>query len=89
MAGGLFLLSRLGPGTAYWQTALAMSVMGIGIGLSMQVLVIVVQSTVEYRDLGTATAGVTFLRTMGQAFGSAVFGTIYSTNLTPALAAAV
>lgn len=89
MALGMWLLSGLGPATPYWHTALVMVVMGIGIGLSMQVLVIVVQSTVAYRDLGTATAGVTFLRTMGQAFGSAVFGTIYGNNLTPALQSAI
>lgn len=89
MIAGLYLLSQLTPQSSYLQIGLAMLVVGTGIGLSMQVLVIVVQSTVEYRDLGPATAGVTFLRTMGQAFGSAVFGTIYSSNLSPALAAAV
>lgn len=89
MALGLFLLSRVSPDTPYWQVAIAMVVLGIGIGLSMQVLVIIVQSTVNYSDLGVATSGVTFLRTMGQAFGSAVFGTVYSTNLGPALKKAV
>lgn len=89
MAVGLYLLSRLQPGSDYLLIATAMAVTGVGIGLSMQVLVIVVQSTVAYRDLGPATAGVTFLRTMGQAFGSAVFGTIYSSNLSSKLAAAV
>jgi hypothetical protein len=35
----------------------------------MQVLTIVVQNTVPYHDLGVATSGVTFLRTLGSAFG--------------------
>lgn len=89
MATGMWLLSRLGGETPYWQVAIAMVVLGVGIGLAMQVLVIIVQSTVDYKDLGVATSGVTFLRTMGQAFGSAVFGTIYANNLTPSLTAAV
>jgi len=55
----------------------------------MQVLTIIVQNTVEYRDLGVATSGVTFFRTMGSSFGAAVFGTIYANQLKPKLATAV
>jgi hypothetical protein len=44
---------------------------------------------VEYRDLGVATSGVTFFRTMGSSFGAAVFGTIYANQLAPNLAKAV
>ena len=66
-----------------------MLVLGVGIGLSMQVLTIIVQNTVEYRDLGVATSGVTFFRTMGSSFGAAVFGTIYANHLAPNLAKAV
>ncbi|NED04671.1 MFS transporter, partial [Streptomyces sp. SID6648] len=62
-----------------------MVVLGAGIGLSMQVLTIVVQNTVDYADLGTATSGVTFFRTLGSAFGTAVFGTIYASALGPNL----
>jgi hypothetical protein len=62
-----------------------MFVLGAGIGLSMQVLTIAVQNTVEYSDLGTATSGVTFFRTLGSSFGTAVFGTIYANTLAPNL----
>jgi hypothetical protein len=48
----------------------------------MQVLTIVVQNTVPYHDLGVATSGVTFLRTLGSAFGVALFGAVYSNALT-------
>ena len=34
-----------------------------------------------YADLGVATSGVSFLRTLGSCFGVAVFGTIYSNSL--------
>ncbi|MFI2213307.1 MDR family MFS transporter [Streptomyces sp. NPDC020141] len=89
MGVGLYLLSLMGPGTGPWLESLYMFVLGAGIGLSMQVLTIAVQNTVEYADLGTATSGVTFFRTLGSAFGAAVFGTIYGNALTPNLARGV
>jgi EmrB/QacA subfamily drug resistance transporter len=81
MAVGLYLLSRMDAHTAYLVMAVDMVVLGAGIGLSMQVLTIIVQNTVDYRDLGVATSGVTFFRTLGSSFGAAVFGTVYSNVL--------
>ncbi|WKV70964.1 MFS transporter [Streptomyces sp. PCS3-D2] len=89
MGVGLYLLSRMHPGTDTLLESLYMFVLGVGIGLSMQVLTIAVQNTVDYADLGTATSGVTFFRTLGSAFGTAVFGTIYANHLGPALEEAV
>ncbi|MDI3420115.1 MDR family MFS transporter [Streptomyces luteolus] len=89
MALGLYLLSLMGTGTGAWLESLYMFVLGVGIGLCMQVLTIAVQNTVEYADLGTATSGVTFFRTLGSAFGTAVFGTIYANSLEPNLREAV
>ncbi|WP_280861229.1 MULTISPECIES: MDR family MFS transporter [unclassified Streptomyces] len=85
MGLGLFLMSLMGPSTGAWPASLYMFVLGTGIGLCMQVLTIAVQNTVEYADLGTATSGVTFFRTLGSSFGTAVFGTIYTNSLTPNL----
>ncbi|MGW1407767.1 MDR family MFS transporter [Streptomyces sp. NPDC002403] len=85
MAVGLYLLSRMGPGSGVWLESLYMLVLGTGIGLAMQVLTIAVQNTVDYADLGTATSGVTFFRTLGSSFGTAVFGTIYANALKPNL----
>ena len=81
MTLGLLLLSRMDPDTGGWAAALFLFVLGAGIGLTMQVLTIVVQGSVPYADLGVATSGVTFFRTMGSAFGSAVFGTLYANFL--------
>lgn len=89
MGVGLYLLSRMGPGTGAWLESLYMFVLGVGIGLCMQVLTIAVQNTVDYADLGTATSGVTFFRTLGSSFGTAVFGTIYANSVEPELRAAV
>ncbi|MFF8277790.1 MDR family MFS transporter [Streptomyces lateritius] len=89
MGIGLFLLSLMDTRTSTWLESLYMFVLGAGIGLCMQVLTIAVQNTVDYADLGTATSGVTFFRTLGSAFGTAVFGTIYVNSLTPDLAQGV
>ncbi|GAA2773111.1 MDR family MFS transporter [Streptomyces showdoensis] len=85
MGVGLYLLSLMGPETSTWLESLYMFVLGVGIGLCMQVLTIAVQNTVDYADLGTATSGVTFFRTLGSSFGTAVFGTIYANSLRPNL----
>ncbi|MFB9432603.1 MDR family MFS transporter [Streptoalloteichus tenebrarius] len=88
-AFGLYLLSLMGPDTSAWLSSLYMLVLGLGLGLCMQVLTIAVQNTVDYADLGTATSGVTFFRTLGGTFGTAVFGTIYTNALTPGLTSAI
>ncbi|WP_043174995.1 MDR family MFS transporter [Streptomyces sp. NRRL B-24484] len=86
MGVGLYLLSLMDADTPSWQQSLSMLVLGAGIGLCMQVLTIAVQNTVDYADLGTSTSGVTFFRTLGSSFGTAVFGTIYTNTLGDRLA---
>jgi EmrB/QacA subfamily drug resistance transporter len=88
IAVGLFLLSLMDNTTSYPVSAGYMLVLGIGVGLCMPVPTVVVQSTVDYSDLGVATSGVSFLRTMGSSFGVAVFGSIYAAQLPGRLAAA-
>jgi EmrB/QacA subfamily drug resistance transporter len=89
MALGLYLLSTMEPSTSGLVSAVYLFVLGMGIGLSMQVLTIIVQSSVPYGDLGVATSGVTFFRTMGSAFGAAIFGTLYANFLSDRLPAAL
>jgi len=81
MTVGLFLLSRMGPGTSFWLVSLYLFVLGVGIGASMQVLVIAVQNAIDYKDLGAGTSGATFFRSIGGSFGTAVFGAIFSNVL--------
>ena len=82
MTLGLYLLSLLTVSSSTLLSSLSMLVLGAGIGASMQVLVIAVQNSVQYADLGTATAGATFFRSIGGSFGVAVFGAIFA-NLLP------
>jgi EmrB/QacA subfamily drug resistance transporter len=86
MAAGLFLLSRLTASSGAVASSLSMFVLGVGIGAVMQVLIIAVQSAVGHKDLGTATAGATFFRSMGGSFGTAVFGAIFANVLAGHLA---
>jgi EmrB/QacA subfamily drug resistance transporter len=81
MTVGMYLLSRLGIGTGTLQSSLYMFVLGVGIGGVMQVLVIAVQNVVPYRDLGAATSGATFFRSIGGSFGTAVFGAVFTNQL--------
>ena len=81
MTLGIYLLSMLGVASGTLASSLYMFILGFGIGLVMQVLVIAVQNVVPYGDLGAATSGVTFFRSIGGSFGTAVFGAIFSAQL--------
>ena len=81
MAVGFVLLSRMGPDTSTLLQSLYLVVLGAGIGMCMQVLVLIVQNTVDFSDLGVATSGVTFFRTIGSSFGAAVFGSLFNNFL--------
>jgi EmrB/QacA subfamily drug resistance transporter len=92
MAVAFLLLSQMDAATPTWQQSLYLFVLGTGIGLCMQVLILVVQNTSSFADLGVATSGVTFFRTIGSSFGAAIFGSLFANFLAggigPALAAA-
>jgi EmrB/QacA subfamily drug resistance transporter len=89
MAIGFVLLSTMDPGTSTLVQSLFLLVLGAGIGLSMQVLILVVQNTVDFTDLGVATSGVTFFRTIGSSFGAAIFGSMFANFLNDRLPAAM
>jgi EmrB/QacA subfamily drug resistance transporter len=81
IAVGLLLLSRMGIGTSLIVAALYMFVLGVGLGCVMQVLVLIAQNAVPYSELGVATSGATFFRSIGGSFGAAIFGAIFSNVL--------
>lgn len=87
MGVGLWLLTRLGYDTSQLELTGAMIVFGLGLGMCMQVYTLVVQNIVMRRDLGVATASTQFFRNVGSTVGIAVFGTILSSKMGPAIAA--
>jgi MFS family permease len=81
MVVGLALMSQLGSGTGMLEAGAYMVVLGAGIGMVMPMIVLAVQNTVEYKDMGTATASTNFFRSMGASFGVALAGAIVSNRL--------
>ncbi|MFE5915685.1 DHA2 family efflux MFS transporter permease subunit [Streptomyces sp. NPDC002285] len=78
---GLLLLHQLDMDSSTWEMSVYFFVFGLGLGLVMQVLVLIVQNAVSYEDLGVATSGATFFRSIGASFGVAIFGTIFAGRL--------
>lgn len=89
MALAFVLMSRMQPSTPTVVQSLYLVVLGAGIGLSMQVLVLIVQNTANFEDLGVATSGVTFFRTIGSSFGAAIFGSLFVNFLNHRMGAAL
>src|SRR3984885_6605699 len=91
MALAFFLMSRMDPSTSALLQSVYLFILGAGIGSCMQVLVLIVQNTSSFEDLGVATSGVTFFRTIGSSFGAAIFGSLFTnflhSRIGPALAA--
>lgn len=56
-------------------------VLGFGMGLVIQTIVIAVQNSVDPSEVGTATSTNNFLREIGAAVGTSVFGTVFTSRL--------
>jgi EmrB/QacA subfamily drug resistance transporter len=88
---GIWLFSTLDSSSSPLMVLTAMLLLGLGIGLVMQVMVLVVQNSVDRRDLGAATSTVTFLRQVGSSVGVAVLGSLitsrFAASVSPELAA--
>ncbi|MFA7510558.1 MAG: MFS transporter, partial [Mycolicibacterium vanbaalenii] len=81
MVVGFVLLSQMDATTPMLQQSAYLFILGTGIGMCMQVLILIVQSTATFSDLGVATSGVTFFRTIGSSFGAAIFGSLFANFL--------
>lgn len=85
LTAGLAVAGTLHHDTPFAFVALAMVFMGLGLGAVMQNLVLVVQNTADPREIGVATAGVTFFRTLGGTVGvsgmGAAVGNVVQTRL--------
>jgi MFS family permease len=78
MCVGLGLLGTISVTSSALMMGVYMCILGIGIGLVMQILVTAVQNAVDYKDLGVATAGANFFRSIGGCFGTAIFGALFA-----------
>ncbi|PPG32924.1 MDR family MFS transporter [Rathayibacter sp. AY2B9] len=76
---GTSLLSTLRYDTNLVLVGIYMAVLGAGLGMLMQNLVLVVQNSIEVKNLGVATSAVTFFRSLGGTVGVSVLGSMLGT----------
>lgn len=82
--GGVFMvvgfgwLATLTVANPYWFMIALMVIIGMGMGFSMTPFTVLIQSAVPWRLRGAATASNTFMRTLGQTIGVAVYGTVFN-----------
>jgi EmrB/QacA subfamily drug resistance transporter len=86
---GFLGLGMIDHATSLWLVGIAMAAVGIGVGMTMQNLVLTVQNTVSLRDLGAASASVTFFRSLGGTIGVSVLGAVLANRVTADLATAL
>ncbi len=89
MAAGMFLLTQLGVGTSRVTSALFFVVLGVGMGFLMNMTTVIVQNSVDPRDMGVASSSRTFFQQIGGSIGVSVFGAIFARRLTQEMAARV
>jgi EmrB/QacA subfamily drug resistance transporter len=76
MATGMGLLSTMTVETSYARAVFYIILTGLGLGISMPLYIIAVQNAVPYAIMGVATSTTAFFRSIGGAFGLAIFGSV-------------
>ncbi|WP_071641800.1 MDR family MFS transporter [Microbacterium sp. AR7-10] len=78
---GVSLMSTLRWDTPFPLVAIYMFVLGAGLGMVMQNLTLIVQNDTPARQLGAASSGVNFFRTIAGTIGVTIMGSILATNV--------
>src|SRR5580692_9952164 len=89
MTVSMYLLTHLGPHTTRLTSALIFVVFGVGMGFLMQITSLIVQNSVEQKDMGVASSSRAFFQQIGGSMGVSLFGVIFIHKLTSAMAAQV
>ncbi|MCL2483335.1 MAG: MFS transporter [Propionibacteriaceae bacterium] len=82
LTAGFAAMSTITDTTSYWVIGAFMVVSGLGLGMTMQNLVLAVQNSISVRDVGAASASVTFFRSLGGTMGISILGFIFQNRLT-------
>lgn len=82
LIAGSYLLSTIHYDTNFWLVSLFMFLLGAGVGMTMQNLVLIVQNTTKPTEVGVASSGVTFFRSLGGTIGVAVMGAALASRVT-------
>lgn len=86
LIAGSFLLSTIEYDTNFALVSLYMFLLGAGVGMTMQNLVLIVQNTAKPTEIGVASSGVTFFRSLGGTVGVSVMGAALATSATDLVA---
>jgi MFS family permease len=78
---GALLMTRVDENTSRTLLMIFVTLMGVGMGFSIPAFLIAVQTTVERRQLGTATSTMQFSRSIGGTLGVSVMGAALSARL--------
>ena len=81
LIAGSTMLSTIHYDTDFTLVSIYMFLLGAGIGMTMQNLVLVVQNTTEPTEIGVASSGVTFFRSLGGTIGVSVMGAALATRV--------
>jgi EmrB/QacA subfamily drug resistance transporter len=85
MSVAMFLLTGLGSTTSLLHSGIFYVVLGIGMGFLMQITSVIVQNSVQPRDIGVASSSRAFFQQIGSSIGVALFGAIFARRLTETL----
>ena len=72
----LVALAALAPRLGFWGAEALILIFGLGVGTLFPILTVCVQNAVDPRDMGAATATLSFVRSLGSALGVAAFGAV-------------
>ena len=81
LVAGSYLLSTIQYDTDFFLVSVYMFLLGAGVGMTMQNLVLVVQNTTRPEEIGVASSGVTFFRSLGGTIGVSVMGAALSAKV--------
>ena len=82
LIAGSYLLSTIHYDTNFALVSLYMFLLGAGVGMTMQNLVLVVQNTSNPSEIGVASSGVTFFRSLGGTIGVSLMGAALAARVT-------
>lgn len=88
LALGAFMMTNANAEMSRLQAMIYLGLMGSGMGLSVSPFLIAVQSSVQRRDMGTATSTLQFSRNIGGTLGVSVMGAVLAIRLASGLTAA-
>lgn len=88
-AGGMFMLSGMGPDTDYWTITRNMVLVGLGLGPTMPALTLAAQNAGEPGQIGVLTSLSQFFRSIGGTLGAALMGSVLANRFGAAFQASL